>query len=605
MNDTIEVKLYDIDYIPSYKIAEEDRKANEVERIANEEERISNEKERVTYFEELKVKAESGELKGDKGDKGDRGEQGEQGLQGEKGEKGDKGEKGEKGEQGEKGDKGDKGDKGETIQYSSGEGTEVTEDNVINLLKATSEVLGGIKVGDNLSIDENGVLNALGGELPIATSEVLGGIKVGENLSIDENGILSAIAEGGIKVLTGTSENPIYIDSLGYGVFITTGNYFSKTGSSSFGGSGEHLWVLTPNACMLFNMINSSGTSATQLTRFGYSDLRNNPNYFSSSYYNPTIQTYLGVRNNLTSTDANFALSANQGKVLNDKITEIQGQLGGVKTITSKIMGDLWVEYGFNRNETQFYPALVYLKYGCGIYSIGFDATLQTSAYGGNGTVKTNDFCLICDSGKWCIVFSSDTSNTIQMLHTTATINSTASYSRKYVSSSNKSKLIEGIYNTPNMLTKNNTTSYTPSEDYHPAHKKYVDDSISTLQTKIDDIPSPHILFENTEGTNGDVLFNSSVLDGDVVEIYWSSHTGDSKEYFNVSKVFIKGDSEGWTRKLLNQYRIDSTGVHYDNVMISVNMVGIKIDKSRNYATVNTSATEITDFKIYKVVRYQ
>ena len=157
-------------------------------------------------------------------------------------------------------------------------------------------------------------------DLPIASSEILGGIKVGENLEIDENGILSAIAEGGIKVLTGTSDNPIYIDQLGYGVFITTGQYYSKTGSTVFGNSGDSFWVLTSNRCLLISMAGSSGTTGHQLLRFNYSDLKSNPNYFSGSYYNPNIQTYLGVINNLTSTSANTPLSANQGKVLKDLI---------------------------------------------------------------------------------------------------------------------------------------------------------------------------------------------------------------------------------------------------------------------------------------------
>lgn len=70
---------------------------------------------------------------------------------------------------------------------------------------ASTTTLGGIKVGANLTIDEDGTLNASasGGsgsgsdyELPIASAETLGGIKVGDNLSIDENGVLSASGSG-------------------------------------------------------------------------------------------------------------------------------------------------------------------------------------------------------------------------------------------------------------------------------------------------------------------------------------------------------------------------------------------------------------------------
>ena len=100
---------------------------------------------------------------------------------------------------------------------------------------ATAEKLGGIKVGEGLTIASDGTLSANGGEtpttitidkaldktsenaiankpvaekfeqidkaienitpyeLPKASTETLGGIKVGQNLTIDENGVLNAI----------------------------------------------------------------------------------------------------------------------------------------------------------------------------------------------------------------------------------------------------------------------------------------------------------------------------------------------------------------------------------------------------------------------------
>lgn len=97
--------------------------------------------------------------------------------------------------------------------------------NNYSLPTASSSVLGGIKVGTNLSIDVNGVLsstdtdttysdatttvaglmstsdktkldgidtNANNYSLPTASASVLGGIKVGTNLSIDVNGVLSS-----------------------------------------------------------------------------------------------------------------------------------------------------------------------------------------------------------------------------------------------------------------------------------------------------------------------------------------------------------------------------------------------------------------------------
>lgn len=56
----------------------------------------------------------------------------------------------------------------------------------IGLSAATTNTLGGIKVGSNLSYNNN-VL-----DLPIASASAIGGIKVGSNLTINGEGVLSA-----------------------------------------------------------------------------------------------------------------------------------------------------------------------------------------------------------------------------------------------------------------------------------------------------------------------------------------------------------------------------------------------------------------------------
>lgn len=58
---------------------------------------------------------------------------------------------------------------------------------------ASSEVLGGIKVGNLLNINE-GVLSAEV-NLPVASAETLGGVKIGAGLNI-EDGVLSANPAG-------------------------------------------------------------------------------------------------------------------------------------------------------------------------------------------------------------------------------------------------------------------------------------------------------------------------------------------------------------------------------------------------------------------------
>jgi hypothetical protein len=59
---------------------------------------------------------------------------------------------------------------------------------------ASDTLLGAVKIGDNLTIEEDGTLNAQQGnyELPTASNVVKGGILIGDNLTIDGEGYLSA-----------------------------------------------------------------------------------------------------------------------------------------------------------------------------------------------------------------------------------------------------------------------------------------------------------------------------------------------------------------------------------------------------------------------------
>jgi beta-glucanase (GH16 family) len=100
------------------------------------------------------------------------------------------------------------------------------------LTPATTSTLGGIIVGENLTIDQFGVLNAEEGggvgsyTLPTATASVLGGVKIGSGVNIT-NGIISvppgsivpatASTLGGIKVGSGlviTADGTLSVGSI-------------------------------------------------------------------------------------------------------------------------------------------------------------------------------------------------------------------------------------------------------------------------------------------------------------------------------------------------------------------------------------------------------
>ena len=90
---------------------------------------------------------------------------------------------------------------------------------------ATDETLGGVKVGDNLTVDEDGTLNAEDPyTLPAATDETLGGVIVGDDLAIDD-GVLSVEVsipqKDSYKISVDGSGN-ILVAKYHAGVYVTT-----------------------------------------------------------------------------------------------------------------------------------------------------------------------------------------------------------------------------------------------------------------------------------------------------------------------------------------------------------------------------------------------
>ena len=72
---------------------------------------------------------------------------------------------------------------------------------------ASANTLGGIKVGNNLTIEEDGTLNAESTEynLPVATSSTLGGVKIGSGLTMTDQ-VLSVNVDAS---LSNSSTNPV------------------------------------------------------------------------------------------------------------------------------------------------------------------------------------------------------------------------------------------------------------------------------------------------------------------------------------------------------------------------------------------------------------
>ena len=124
------------------------------------------------------------------------------------------------------------------------------EDSSYTLPIASASVLGGIKVGSNLTIDSTGKLSAVAGSytLPIASASVLGGVKIGNNLTITSDGTLSSkdtiytlpnatsTILGGIKLgFSATGKNyPVQVDANNNAyVYVNWTDYVVATQSSN------------------------------------------------------------------------------------------------------------------------------------------------------------------------------------------------------------------------------------------------------------------------------------------------------------------------------------------------------------------------------------
>lgn len=141
--EDLEIEVADINYIPGYKVAEEERRSNELERIANEE-------NRKKQYADFNNKVESGYFKGAKGDPFTFEDFTPKQLLSLKG------------------NKGDKGDPGESYE----------------LPIASSDTLGGVKIGKNITIDEDGTINA---EMCLPSTNVTFAMYFsGQNLVLEE-----------------------------------------------------------------------------------------------------------------------------------------------------------------------------------------------------------------------------------------------------------------------------------------------------------------------------------------------------------------------------------------------------------------------------------
>ena len=124
---------------------------------------------------------------------------------------------------------------------------------------ASETQLGGIKVGNNLTIEEDGTLNAESTEyeLPVATAEELGGIKIGSGLDIN-NGAAYVKVD---TVLSSVSANPLTNATVTSAITTLTSGV--QTNSSNISNLNTSLGNLSTTVGTQGNTISTLSSSVT------------------------------------------------------------------------------------------------------------------------------------------------------------------------------------------------------------------------------------------------------------------------------------------------------------------------------------------------------
>ena len=229
---------------------------------------------------------------------------------------------------------------GTTAQYWRGDKSWQTLPSY-SLPTASASVLGGIKVGANLSIDGNGVLSAGNSYvLPTASATVLGGIKVGTNLSIDANGVLSSTDTNTTyanftRTVSGLVPNP---------GGATTNRYLREDGT----------WVIPPDTDTTYTLVGLGGQP--QLNGTGFVKANGTTiSYDNSTYY-------------LASNPAGYITSASIG---NGTLTlNVSGNgLSGSTSFTANQSGNSTFTVTSNATTSATANTLVYRDSGADIYT--------------------------------------------------------------------------------------------------------------------------------------------------------------------------------------------------------------------------------------------
>lgn len=192
---------------------------------------------------------------------------------------------------------------------------------------ASATELGGIKVGENLTIEEDGTLNAdpAGYILPVATTSTLGGIKVGSKLSISD-GALSVTTDSS---LSSSSTNPIQNNTVNAALTSLTSTVQTNTNS---------IGTLTTNLGTLSNTVGTNTTNISTLTS-------------TVNGHTTAIQANSDAITNLDSTVGGISSDVDD---LDTRLDTAEDDIGTIENDITIINGDIDDLSAFNETEVTY-----------------------------------------------------------------------------------------------------------------------------------------------------------------------------------------------------------------------------------------------------------
>ena len=185
---------------------------------------------------------------------------------------------------------------------------------------ASADTLGGIKVGSNLTIEEDGTLNAESTEynLPVATASTLGGIKVGSNLNIDD-GVLTAAVDS----VLANSTNPIQNSAVNSAISTLTTTTQTLT---------NNLGNLSSSVTLLSGTVSSNTDDITSLQN-DVSGLGDDVDTNTNNIENNT--------NDISDLNGSISLLGDRVTATEDAITELQTNVTGLLPLAASSVDEI------------------------------------------------------------------------------------------------------------------------------------------------------------------------------------------------------------------------------------------------------------------------